>query len=71
MAFRKFNFTPNFNDTGIFRAKGIAAFSTIPVKLDAEYLSYIHNYNERIPKKILNEGKTVYVNFIEKSLAGE
>ena len=64
-------FTPNFNDTGIFRAKGIAAFSTIPVKLDTEYLSYIHNYNERIPKKILNEGKTVYVNFIEKSLAGE
>ena len=61
-------FTPNFNDTGIFRSKGIPAFSTIPVKLDIEYLSYIHNYNERIPKKILLEGKEVYVDFIENSI---
>ena len=61
-------FTPNFNDTGIFRSKKIAAFSTIPVNLDIEYLSYIHNYNERIPRSILKEGKEVYVNFIEKSI---
>ena len=61
-------FTPNFNDTGIFRSKKIAAFSTIPVNLDMEYLSYIHNYNERIPRNILSEGKDVYVNFIEKSI---
>lgn len=61
-------FTPNFNDTGIFRSKRIAAFSTIPVNLDMEYLSYIHNYNERIPRNILSEGKEVYVDFIEKSI---
>ena len=61
-------FTPNFNDTGIFRSKGIPAFSTIPVKLDTEYLSYIHNYNERIPKKILTEGREVYLDFIERSI---
>ena len=61
-------FTPNFNDTGIFRSKKIAAFSTIPVNLDVKYLSYIHNYNERIPRNILAEGKEVYVNFIEQSI---
>ena len=61
-------FIPNFNDTGIFRSKKIAAFSTIPVNLDVKYLSYIHNYNERIPRNILTEGKEVYVNFIERSI---
>ena len=61
-------FTPNFNDTGIFRSKNITAFSSIPVNLDVEYLSYIHNYNERIPRNILTEGQEVYVDFIEKSI---
>lgn len=61
-------FTPNFNDTGIFRSKNIAAFSSIPVDLDEEYLSCIHNDNERIPIKILKEGKSVYVDFLEMSI---
>lgn len=64
-------FSPNFNDTGAFRAKGIPSFSTTPVKMDVKYLRTIHNYNERIPKYILNQGKYIYVEFLEKCLLQE
>ena len=61
-------FSPNFNDTGIFRAKGVAAFSTIPVNMDLKYLRTVHNYNERIPREILNQGRSVYTEFLNSCL---
>lgn len=61
-------FIPNFNDTGIFSSQGIPAFSVIPVKLDRSYLASIHNYNERIPRSILDIGKNVYIDFLKKCM---
>jgi len=61
-------FSPNFNDTGIFRVKGVPAFSTIPVQIDLKYLRTIHSYNERIPRGILNQGKNIYVDFLKNCL---
>jgi len=59
---------PNFNDTGIFRSEGIPALSSIPVIMDMKYLEYVHNYNERIPRGILQQGKVVYCDFVEKCI---
>ena len=61
-------FLPNFNDTNIFRSKGVPAFSVMPVKMEIEYLDFIHNNNERIPRNILIQGKNIYVEFLEKIL---
>jgi len=61
-------FSPNFNDTGIFRAKGVPSFCTIPVKMDLKYLRTVHSYNERIPRSILNQGKNVYVEFLKNCI---
>ena len=60
-------FVPSFNDTGIFRAKGVTALSCIPIKMDIKYLDNIHKYNERIPRDILIQGKDVYFDFVETS----
>lgn len=57
---------PNFNDTGAFRAKGIAAYASIPIMIDRSYLEYIHTYNERIPLHALRQGREVYVNFLQR-----
>ena len=59
---------PNINDTSYFRKVGVTSFSVVPVKLDRKYLESIHNYNERIPKDILEKGKDTYLSFIELSL---
>jgi carboxypeptidase PM20D1 len=59
---------PNFNDVGVFRSKGVQGLSSIPIKLDMSYLESIHNLNERIPKGILNDGKSVYVQFVKKCM---
>ncbi len=56
---------PNFNDVGVFRAKGIPAYGVIPVVLKKKYLESLHNVNERIPIEILNEGKSTYIKFVE------
>ncbi len=55
---------PNSNDINLFREYGIPGYSSIPVEIDRKYLEYIHSYNERIPKGILDKGKDTYVNFI-------
>lgn len=57
---------PSFNDVGVFRSKGIPGMSSIPVIIDEEYLKSIHTYNERVPLKILAQGKNVYVDFVKK-----
>jgi acetylornithine deacetylase/succinyl-diaminopimelate desuccinylase-like protein len=62
-------FLPNSNDSAYFRAKGVPVFSSVPVKIGREYLELIHNYNERIPKSILDYGKDTYVSFIQDCLS--
>ena len=56
---------PNSNDIGIFREHNIPAYSLIPIKLERKYLETIHNYNERIPKGILEKGAHTYISFME------
>ena len=59
---------PAGNDNGSFRAKGIAAYGSIPILIDREYLEYIHNFNERIPLSTLDQGQAVYTNFVERCI---
>ena len=61
-------FLPSSNDSAYFREKGVPVFSSIPVKIDRDYLELIHNYNERIPTNILAEGKSTYVKFLENCI---
>jgi acetylornithine deacetylase/succinyl-diaminopimelate desuccinylase-like protein len=64
-------FLPNGSDSGIFRAKGIIVFSVFPIKMDKDYLEYIHTHNERIPRGVLEDGKRVFVRFMEKCMERE
>ena len=64
-------FAPNFSDAGIFRSHGIPAFSSIPVEMDMSYLENIHTYNERIPRRILEEGTEIYVKFVRKCIEAD
>ncbi|WP_417444366.1 M20/M25/M40 family metallo-hydrolase [Joostella sp.] len=59
---------PNTSDAGLFRAKGIATFCTVPVNIEMSYLDNIHSENERIPRGILANGKNTYVDFIEECI---
>ncbi|QLE02300.1 M20/M25/M40 family metallo-hydrolase [Galbibacter sp. BG1] len=59
---------PNTSDAGVFRAKGISTFTTVPIQLDMSYLDNIHSENERIPRGVLVKGKETYTNFIEECL---
>lgn len=64
-------FLPNYNDTGIFRSQGIAAYSIFPVLLEREYIETIHNYDERIPIEALCRGIDCYVGFLDSCMKGE
>ena len=59
---------PNTSDAGVFRAKGIATYTTVPISLDMSYLDNIHSENERIPRGVLHKGKETYTNFIEECI---
>lgn len=59
---------PNTSDAGIFRAKGINTYTSVPINISREYLMNIHSENERIPRGVLNEGKATYVDFIEECI---
>src|SRR5690606_14592754 len=61
---------PNTSDAGIFRAKGINTYTTVPISISREYLTNIHSENERIPRGVLNSGKATYVDFIEECIKG-
>ena len=56
---------PNSNDISVFREHNIPAYSLIPIKLERKYLETIHNYNERIPKGIIEKGTQTYIHFME------
>ncbi len=59
-------FLPNINDLGAFRAEGIPAYATIPIKLSREEAEGIHNKNEHLSIPLLYDGAAVYYNFIKK-----
>lgn len=59
---------PNTSDAGLFRAKGINTYTTVPISISREYLKNIHSENERIPRGVLNTGKATYVDFIEQCI---
>ncbi len=59
---------PNTSDAGLFRAKGINTYTTVPITISREYLKHIHSENERIPRGVLNDGKATYVDFIEECI---
>ena len=62
-------YLPNFNDTGAFRAKGIQAYSTIPIKMNVDQLKCIHAANERIPVNALYKGANSYLTFFKYSMS--
>jgi len=59
---------PASDDNNYFRSKGIPTFGILPIFLDAELMSSIHNVNERIPIKSLESGIQVYENLIHTIL---
>ena len=62
---------PATTDNNFFRAEGIPVLGTIPVCLNEELLTTIHNNNERIPVEALVRGTETYRRFIEKLLTGK
>lgn len=59
---------PASNDNNYFRAQGVPSFGLLPVPLDIDLISSIHNTDERIPVTALELGKKVYVNFLRVAL---
>lgn len=55
---------PNVNDMGLFRAKGVPCYGTLPVFISAEEVRGIHGSNELIRIQSLHEGSEIYFNFI-------
>lgn len=60
---------PSSNDIAAFREHNILAYSLIPIKLERKYLETVHNYNERIPKGVLEKGVHTYIEFMELCIA--
>jgi carboxypeptidase PM20D1 len=59
---------PASDDNNYFRAKGIPTFGILPIFLDSDLMSSIHNVNERIPIESLEHGVHVYENLIHSIL---
>lgn len=56
---------PNVNDLGAFRAKGIPCFASIPVYLTRDEVESVHNKNEHINIRSLQDGAEIYYGFLE------
>ncbi|MCX2678575.1 M20/M25/M40 family metallo-hydrolase [Galbibacter sp. EGI 63066] len=63
-------FLPNSSDVGLFRAKGISSYASVPLNIPMDYLDNIHSENERIPRHVLDKGKDTYADFIEECIKG-
>ncbi|MDG3583395.1 M20 family metallopeptidase [Galbibacter pacificus] len=61
---------PNTSDAGLFRAKGITSFTTVPINIPRKYLDNIHSENERMPRGVLTQGSNTYVDFLENCIEG-
>jgi carboxypeptidase PM20D1 len=59
---------PASDDNNFFRAKGIPTYGILPIFLDSDLMSSIHNVNERIPIESLENGVKVYENLIHSIL---
>ncbi len=55
---------PAFCDNNYFREAGVPAYGIFPANLTIELIGSIHNINERLPIKLLNDGVDVYKTFI-------
>lgn len=55
---------PATNDNLFFRAKGIPAYGLVPAVFDPVHVQSIHNLNERIPQKALEQGIAAYQSLI-------
>jgi acetylornithine deacetylase/succinyl-diaminopimelate desuccinylase-like protein len=59
---------PNINDMGYFRAKDVPAYGTIPINLSRIQAKSIHGDDEYITLKALNDGTSVFYNFLKKMI---
>lgn len=57
---------PNYNDCGKFRSKGINSYASNLFEIERKIMHTIHNTNERLPVKALNEGAQIYFDFINE-----
>ena len=57
---------PNINDLGVFRAKNIPSYGSMPVNFTREEVERIHNKNESISIPLLYDGVLVYLDFINR-----
>ena len=55
---------PTINDLGVFRAKGIPCYASMPIRLPREQAESVHNKNEHISISLLYDGADVYSNFL-------
>lgn len=55
---------PAYTDNNFFRRRGIPVYGIKPLKLSQELLECVHNTDERIPIKALQDGTAVYSHFL-------
>lgn len=56
---------PATTDNGFFREAGIPAYGFMPAEVTQEEIEQVHNYNESISKKALNDGIIIYTLFLQ------
>jgi len=56
---------PNTNDLGVFRAKNIPSYGTLPIFCDTEEVRSVHGKNEHLHINSLYNGADVYANFLQ------
>lgn len=59
---------PNINDLGYFRALGVPAYGSIPVRLSKSEVESVHGIDERIPLTELEAGTNVFYIFLKKMI---
>jgi carboxypeptidase PM20D1 len=57
---------PASNDNNYFRAVGVPSYGILPVLMQMEHILSIHNIDERIPIKALEEGVEVYYELLKE-----
>ena len=60
---------PNANDLGVFRAKNLPSYGTLPIYCDIEEVRSVHGKNEHLHIHSLYTGADVYANFLELMFA--
>ena len=60
---------PNINDLGVFRAKNIPSYGTLPIYCDTEEIRSVHGHDEHLHISSLHDGADVYYYFLKKMSA--